>query len=236
MECIEALTHRFGVLLFDSRPVEPERIEQVLAAAIAAPSPANLQPWAFVVISDPRLTRQVAHYLVEVQDRNVFQDFLGIPEDETPRYMRLYEGFDETPCFIAICLQERARFVLPEHEAVLRDWYLMCLGAAMGNLMAAATSLGLGTRWFGGLSLDQNGQPLKDLLGVPDEVEIVAVTPLGYPADPQASKPRPPQELETLTSFHRGDSQALARLLRGKLPLTRVVHTNHWSPPASAQS
>lgn len=228
MDCQEALTTRRGVLRYNARPVEPELIEQVLAAATAAPSPANLQPWAFIVVTDPDLTRPTARYLLDVQDRGVFQDFLGLRPEESGRYIGLYDLFENAPCFIVVCNEPKAQFALPEHEGVLRDWYLMCLGAATANLMAAATALGLGTRWFGGFALDGGGTYLKELLGIPDAVEIAAVTPLGYPADDTPIRPRRPQERAELAAFGRGDQVALASLLRGKLPPDAVVHHNRW--------
>ena len=228
MDCQEALTTRRGVLRYNARPVEPELIEQVLAAATAAPSPANLQPWAFIVVTDPDLTRPTARYLLDVQDRGVFQDFLGLRPEESGRYIGLYDLFENAPCFIVVCNEPKAQFALPEHEGVLRDWYLMCLGAATANLMAAATALGLGTRWFGGFALDDGGATLKGLLGIPDAVEIAAVTPLGYPADDMPIRPRWPMERAELAAFGRGDQPALSSLLRGKLPLSEVVHHNAW--------
>jgi nitroreductase len=228
MDCFTALTTRRGVLRYDSRPVEPALIEQVLMAATAAPSPANLQPWAFVVVTEPGLARRTAHYLLDVQDRGVFQAFLGLPHEETRRYMGLYDQFENAPCFIVVCNEPKAQFALTEHDAVLRDWYLMCLGAATANLMAAATALGLGTRWFGGFAIDGGGGYLKELLGIPASVEIAAVTPLGYPADDTPIRPRRPMERAELAAFGRGDQPALAALLRGKLPLDEVVHHNAW--------
>lgn len=228
MDCFEAITTRRGVLRYDSRPVEPELIERVLAAAMAAPSPANLQPWAFVVVTEPALAVKTARYLIDVQDRCVFQDFLGLRPEDTQRYIGLYDQFENAPCFMVVCNEPKARFAPPEHEAVLRDWYLMCLGAATANLMAAATALGLGTRWFGGFALDGGGTYLKELLGIPDAVEIAAVTPLGYPADDTPIRPRRPQERAELAAFGRGDQVALASLLRGKLPQDAVVHHNRW--------
>lgn len=229
MDCLEALTGRRGVLRYDPRPVVRAEIEAVLAAAIAAPSPANLQPWAFVVVTQPELTRPLARYLLDVQDEKVFQAFLGLRPEETERYLGLYEQFEAAPCFIVVCLEPKAQFALVEHEAVLRDWSLMCLGAATGNLMAAAHARGLGTRWFGGFALDDGGRMLKEWLGIPVEVEIAAVTPLGYPADATPIRPRVPQTREELAAFRRSDQPALARLLKGKLPVEEVVHFERWN-------
>lgn len=226
MDALEAIHARQGVLRFRPDPVPRELIDAVLNAAAAAPSPVNLQPWAFVVVTEPELTCRVARYLVEVQEQRVFDELLEMPSTYTERLMALYEGFERTPCFIFVCLQPKARFAQPQHEAVLRQWHLVSLGAAMENLMIAATALGLGTRWFGGFALDEGGVVLKALLGIPAEVEIVAGTPLGY--HDEAPKTRPPQERAALTDFRRGDSRALGRLLRGKLPLDEVVHRERW--------
>jgi nitroreductase len=226
MDALEAIAERHGVLRFGPAPVEPAKVEAVLRAAAAAPSPVNLQPWAFVVVTDPILTRQIAHYLVEVQEARVFGELLNLPGSYTARLMDLYEGFDQTPCFVFVCLEPKAAFARPGDEAVLRQWYLVSLGAAMQNLMVAATALGLGTRWFGGFALDNGGAALKEFLGIPAEVEVIAATPLGYHDEPP--KARPVQDLQDVRKFRRGDGRALGRLLRGKLALEEVVHREHW--------
>jgi nitroreductase len=226
MDALEAIAERHGVLRFRPSPVEPAKIEAVLRAAVAAPSPVNLQPWAFVVVTDPALARQIARYLVEVQEARVFTDLLSLPESYTARLVDLYEGFDRTPCFVFVCLEPKVDFARPEDAAVLRQWYLVSLGAAMQNLMVAATALGLGSRWFGGFALDDGGVALKEMLGIPEGVEIVAATPLGYHDEPP--RPRRAQDRADVYGFSRGDSRALGRLLRGKLALEEVVHREHW--------
>jgi nitroreductase len=226
METFQALTSRHGVLRFKSTPVEPEKIERVLRAAVAAPSAANTQPWEFVVVTDPELARQVATYLLRTQKEFVFRRLLETPEAFIERLMHLYDEFANAPCFVVLCRHQRVALAPPEYAAILRDWDLCSLGAAMANLMAAATDLGLGTRWFGCMMLDESDAPLKRMLAVPDELEIIAATPLGYHDEPP--KERPVQPLETLTGFRRGDKYKLAALLKGKLALEDVVHYNGY--------
>lgn len=236
MEAFQAITSRHGVLNYKRTPLEAEKIEQVLRAAVAAPSAANTQPWEFVVITAPGLARQVAEYLVRTQKEYVFRRLLEAPEPFIERLMGLYDGLANAPCFIVLCRHQRAAWAAPEYAATVRDWELCSLGAAMANLMAAATDLGLGTRWFGNPMLvenpahsrgDEGGTPLRRMLSIPDQVEIVAVTPLGYHDEPP--KERPVQPLEALTSFQRGDKYKLAALLKGKVPLQDVVHYNRYS-------
>lgn len=226
MDALTAIANRHGVLRYRPEPVAREHLEAVLQAAVAAPSPANLQPWAFVVVTDPARTRQAAEYLVQVQDQRVFRGLLGMDEGYTARLLGLYEEFANAPCFIFVCLERKVAFARPEDEAVLRQWELVSLGAALQSLMIAATALGLGTRWFGGFSLDQDGRWLAEFLGIPPGVEVIAATPLGYHDEPP--KPRPVQDRADIGNLRRGDSRSLGKLLRGKLPLEQVVHYEGW--------
>ena len=87
MDALEAIAGRHGVLHFRPDPVEPAKVEAVLRAAVAAPSPVNLQPWAFVVVTEPAMTGQIARYLVEVQEARVFTELLDLPESYIARLM-----------------------------------------------------------------------------------------------------------------------------------------------------
>ncbi len=47
-----SIFHRISVRKYEDRPVEPEKIEQILRAGMAAPSACNQQPWEFYVVLD----------------------------------------------------------------------------------------------------------------------------------------------------------------------------------------
>ena len=57
---------------------------------------------------------------------------------------------------------------------------------AMDHLILAAADLGLGTCWIGAF----DPQAAREVLGLPDGVEPIAFTPLGYPADRLGAKKR----------------------------------------------
>jgi nitroreductase len=59
------------------------------------------------------------------------------------------------------------------------DYYLVDVGISMQQLVLAATDLGLGTCWIG--AFDE--AKVKKLLQVPENVKVVALTPVGYPAE-----------------------------------------------------
>ena len=56
----------------------------------------------------------------------------------------------------------------------------------MDHLILAATSLGLGTCWIGAF----DPTAAREVLGLPDDVEPIIFTPLGYPADQPGPKKR----------------------------------------------
>ena len=89
------------------------------------------------------------------------------------------EWFWKAPVIIAVC-------ILPG-EAWVRSYdgrnYAMVDGAlAMDHLTLAAAEAGLGTCWIGAF----DPAAVREILGLPDGVEIVGMTPLGFP-DVEAS-------------------------------------------------
>ena len=61
---------------------------------------------------------------------------------------------------------------------------------AMDHLILAAAAEGLGTCWIGAFKPDR----LREVLELPDELEPLALTPLGHPAEEPEARPRKPIE------------------------------------------
>ena len=68
---------------------------------------------------------------------------------------------------------------------------------AMDHMVLAATALGLGTCWIAAF----DPAAARDVLGLPDDVELVAITPLGYPDKASANTGRKP--LEEIVKYER---------------------------------
>ena len=68
---------------------------------------------------------------------------------------------------------------------------------AMDHMVLAATALGLGTCWIAAF----DPAAARDVLGLPDDVELVAITPLGYPDKASANTGRKP--LEEIVRYER---------------------------------
>ncbi len=59
MDTLEAILTRRSVREYADRPVAPETVEKLLAAAMQAPYAGGDQPWHFVVIDDPRILESI---------------------------------------------------------------------------------------------------------------------------------------------------------------------------------
>jgi nitroreductase len=86
--------------------------------------------------------------------------------------------------------------------------YLVDMAISMEHLVLAAADLGLGTCWIG--SFDE--AKVKRILGVPESIKAVALTPVGYPAE-------------------EGLRAKMTKSLVGsakRKTLEEIVHRDHW--------
>jgi nitroreductase len=64
--------------------------------------------------------------------------------------------------------------------------YAIDVAIALDHMTLAAAAFGLGTCWIGAFYEDL----VKEILGVPPEIRVVALLPLGYPAEEPEPRPR----------------------------------------------
>ena len=115
-----------------------------------------------------------------------FQLIVIHTKDKEAELKRIYGSswFVQAPLVICAC-------GIPSESWKRRDGKDYCdvdVTIAMDHLILAAASLGLGTCWVGAFNPDA----AREVLKLPGDVEPVAFTPLGYPADNLKSKNRKP--------------------------------------------
>ncbi len=89
---------------------------------------------------------------------------------------------------------------LPAGNWVRSDGRNYCdvdVAIVMDHLILAATDKGLGTCWIGAF----DPSAAREVLGLPAEVEPIALTPLGYPAD--SPRPKKRKALSELVRYER---------------------------------
>ena len=97
---------------------------------------------------------------------------------------RIYnrEWFSQAPLLICACGVPRLSWVRDDRRRYLD----VDVAIVMDHLILAATNLGLGTCWIAAF----NAQAAREVLRLPDEIEPLIFTPLGYPADHPGAKER----------------------------------------------
>lgn len=104
-------------------------------------------------------------------------------EDEL-RHIYAARWFTQAPIIICAC-------GIPSQSWTRADGKSYCdvdVTIALDHLTLAAADLGLGTCWIGAFNL----KATREILRLPDEVDPIAFTPLGYPADRTGHKIRRP--------------------------------------------
>jgi len=171
------MQRRRTVRQFSNRPVPRAALDACLEAAGTAPSGANLQPWHFVVVSDPVLKRQI-RVAAEEEEARFYQtapaewlDALApLGTDAHKPYLEV------APYLIAIFAQRHGTTSDGRH---LPHYYVMeSVGIATGILITALHHAGL-------VCLTHTPNPmgfLNRLLGRPAAERPVMLLVTGYPA------------------------------------------------------
>lgn len=184
MDFFDVIAARHSVRTYRPDPVPDECITQCLEAARAAPSWRNGQCWRFVVVRDAAL---IARFAAE----RVY----GYPINAWLR---------GAPVVVVACAEPASS---GRHGDL--PYWAVDTAIAMEHLVLAATALGLGTCWIGGF--DEGS--VRALLGAPERVRIVALSPLGYPADGEGLMGR----------VVKGVARS-----RTRKPLGELVHYERW--------
>ena len=192
MDVSEAIRKRRSIRKFKPDPIPEEKIRLLLESARLAPSGTNTQPWRFIVIKDndtKKKLQEAAHnqrhigrapvIIVCCADLKAFKEF---PE----RVDELIESG---------ALPERTREVFIPYlkkgmDTVTKDALMVAAAAniaiAVEHIVLQAVEIGLGTCWVRWYEDDK----VKEILDIPEHVEVMALLPIGVPDEDPSRRPR----------------------------------------------
>lgn len=171
MDNLEAILTRRSCRDFLDRPVESEKIEQILTCATYAPSPANKQPWEFIVTQNPTYNQKL---------RASSEATRGYVAERSgwkwiPHYK--LEFITQAPVLLVI-LGDPAKNGAEQFLNFPTSGYEHACAAAAQNICLAAHSLGLGTLWLSFFEKDF----ARELFHIEPAKDPFAIICLGYPA------------------------------------------------------
>ncbi len=82
-------------------------------------------------------------------------------------------------------------------DRIAGRWSIISTTIALQNMVIAAWALGVGSCWIGAVSEEK----VRKLLDIPDNYNVVALIPFGYPA--KTPGPKRKKSLEKITSFNK---------------------------------
>ena len=152
MNTLEAILTRRSCRKFTNKPIEEEKLHQLLEAAMSGPSCVNARDWSFVVVTKPETLSQMA-------------DANGRPA----------EPLRNAAAGILVCGDLDRAFRLA------KDYWVIDGAIAAQNICLAAQEFGLGAVWLGTWPQMERVDAQKELLGLPDTIVPHSIIALGYP-------------------------------------------------------
>ena len=210
-EFLEFVKNRRSIRAFKPDPVPDEYIEKILEAARWAPSGINAQPWEFIVVKDKDTRYRIREIIDENWKRNFDIEKTRVIEVRHSKFLkeehRPVESWQDAPVFIVVCADPRAAqaFMLIDNFLPLEGGHNALFFKSIANatllLNLAAAACGLGSTWISTYSI--NEFVLKELLGVPIELSVQTIVPIGYPS----YKPPPSfrRELNEIVHYEKYD-------------------------------
>ena len=151
-QVIKVIHSRKSVRHFTDEKVTKEQLELLIKAGLAAPSANNVQPWAFIGITNRDILDKLAN---------------GLP------YAKML--FRASAAIVVCGIPAKAGTDSPE------GYWVQDCSAASQNILLAADSIGLGTVWTGVHPRAERIKVVRDILGIPETVIPLNVIPIGYP-------------------------------------------------------
>lgn len=176
MELQEAIQRRRSVRHYKDQPVEKEKINEMIQAAVLAPSWKNSQVSRYYVVTGAEMLEKIRAALPEFNRNNV----ADAPVLIVTSIFLNYSGFekDRTPV-----------------NELGNGWGYYDCGLQNMNLLLKAEELGLSTLVMGIRDADK----IREALGMPETEAVVSVIGVGY----SDAEPRMPERrsVEEITKF-----------------------------------
>ena len=187
MNTLEAINARRSIREFKDEPVDRDTVEKILDTAVMAPSAKNSQTWRFTVVPQSKreefleiIRKGVANREAEGQEVGTIQWSIRCIE-QAPITILVHNTDGIHPW--------KAR---KEHESWWDVATVQSVGAAIQNMLLAATEFGLGSLWIA--DIWEAYAEINAWLGTDDQ--LVSAVSFGQPAvDPSVPARKPMEDI-----------------------------------------
>lgn len=190
----EAMNTQRAIRYLKPDPIPEDMITRLMEAAIKAPSGTNQQHWSFIVVRDDGLRKQLGDIYQKAGRAAIPR--IQYVEAENQRLfdsaVYLVDHLGEAPVLILACIEHGGSTGLTTGASIY---------PAVQNILLAARALGLGSV----LTTFHKAyeQEVKNILGLPDNVETAALLPVGFPAQGVRYGPTKRRSLDEVVHWDR---------------------------------
>ncbi|QNK61517.1 5,6-dimethylbenzimidazole synthase [Pedobacter sp. PAMC26386] len=156
---------------FIDKPINDKELNQILDAAINAPSVGFSQPWEFVLIRDTKIKQQIKD---SFDQENTNASKLFIDDRQTTYNLLKLEGIFEAPLNIAVFYNDDQQPVLGKTS--MPETGLYSVVCAIQNMWLMARALNIGMGWVSII----NPEEVKSILKAEENKKLVGYLCLGY--------------------------------------------------------
>ncbi len=191
---MEAIYKRKSTRNFSDRKIEGKILNEILSAGLQAPSPKNDQPWSFLVVEQEEKRHKVADILeCHLEKIKTENSHMGIFRDDILSAFESVRILEEAPVLVFVYLDPEK---CEGHDDNNIKWklnardsectHIMAIGAAIQNILLAATIKGVDSLWLGDIFFAYNS--LQEYLG--QGGCVMAAIALGYGMENTGKKMR----------------------------------------------
>ena len=176
MELKEAIYGRRSVRKYSDRMVEYDVLQEIMDAAMWAPSGVNLQPWYYVVVRTPESMDRFRQFMTKVSEGNrahLEERFAAHPEvaESSIAFIR---NMGNAPVAV-LAFRDK-----PDYSWALQDeGIVQSIAASMENLLLSAYDHGVSSCWLTAPAQAHMTGEIRDEFA-PGHGELVAIAVLGY--------------------------------------------------------
>ena len=179
----ELVKKRRSCRSFKDTPVTQEQLQSIISAGQWAPSPLNQQPFKFIAITDPAVKAKIQKVGIEAKQTVIDNGGPGWAEKYPMNFV------SESPLIVVV--------VYDPEKGGLGSYFdqphgaLQSAAACIQNMMLMTTELGLHSLWFTFF----NPISLKQVLNIPEELDVAGAIMIGTPAMKTKQPPRKTPEI-----------------------------------------
>ena len=194
----EAIYSQRAIRYFKPDPVPDDMIRRLIEAGTKAPSGGNSQGWKFIVITDAATRQAIADFYEDAWE-HAYGSANPEPPDIQSHVRRSADHLARTMADVPVLLM----------ACIEHDGGPSTLGRggsifpAVQNILLAARGMGLGSCLTSLHKRHEN--EIKELLGIPENVETAALLPVGFPADGNRYGPTRRQPVEEVAFREKWD-------------------------------